>query len=219
MGGDKAFQINWGGPLGYGDFVRSMKLVLRKAATAHPVPLEESLADTLMAVDDLSAHSPRVTIVNAMAVAGASGPTLQLQGNWKDPAMPERYVRDRKAIPLTFLRAMMADIKEGWRATDSGSAERLAPETDENGAEVDLADVEHVVQADTFEASFWERPREPGSGALKIHILSAKVTGQLACNKFALSTCVPCDRYQEADAVYCKDCLRARPDAAPELLS
>ena len=71
---------------------------------------------------------------------------------------------------------------------------------------------EYVVQADPLEASFWELPRESGGGTLRIHIASLRNPGTLACNKFAMSLCVPCERYQDFDAVFCKDCVKGRPD-------
>ena len=35
---------------------------------------------------------------------------MMAQGNWKDGAMPFKYVRDRKAIPLNFIMNMTKDF-------------------------------------------------------------------------------------------------------------
>ena len=69
----------------------------------------------------LTSHSPRVTIINAMAHGGADVVTMMAQGNWKDGTMPLKYVRDRKAIPLNFILNMTKDL-----ARRSSSAEDKA---------------------------------------------------------------------------------------------
>ena len=79
----------------------------------NPLALEDETLEELRRVtESASAHSPRVTMVSMMAHAGADTLTLQMQGNWKDTRMPEKYTRDRKSIPLGFISKMVHTMKK-----------------------------------------------------------------------------------------------------------
>ena len=86
-------------------------------------------------VATLTLHSCRATLLNALALRGAEHTTLMLQGNWKNADMPAKYTRDRKAIPLAFIRKMAVEFDEevpepGWLLSILGSPTlSIAPTT------------------------------------------------------------------------------------------
>ena len=83
----------------------------------NPLQLEQDVLARIKLVSGSAfAHSPRVTLVSMMAHEGADTLMLQMQGNWKDTKMPEKYIRDRKSIPMAFIRKMMSTMRKIGRS-------------------------------------------------------------------------------------------------------
>ena len=119
-------KLNFYSDLSYDRFVMNARAVLIEAVDDH-WPSSAGLEDLrLLAraeVLKFTAHSPRVTILNAMAHEGADANTMMAQGNWKDESMPFKYVRDRKAIPLNFILSMAKDLAKRHEAPEKMQAD------------------------------------------------------------------------------------------------
>ena len=209
----------------------------------NPLELDQDgLAEMLLATGKASAHSPRVTMVSMMVHAGADTLTLQMQGNWKDVKMPEKYIRDRKSIPMAFITKMVHNMKYGnkdekvmaLRDVDedkvdhvpaSGSdvvaeppAKAMRVEVPEMVATVDdeaAPEEDAMSEADLSELCFWVSARAeimPNSDC-KFHVISLTEPGKLACNSMPLHRCIPLGFEWPERGSLCAKCIEKRPDA------
>ena len=105
-----------GAPMDYGNFANLLKHLGAEALEANPAGLSDPvLAEVRENLKHMTCHSPRVTMVDLMAHAGADGQVLKLQGNWACDTMPAKYIRDRKAIPVHFISQLMADMRSSFQ--------------------------------------------------------------------------------------------------------
>ena len=130
--------LNFQTALTYDRFVSNARNVVKRAVEEFwegPEEMKEFARETARR---FTGHSPRVTMINAMAHGGADAMTLMAQGNWKDGAMPFKYIRDRKAIPLNFIVKMAKDL---------AAAERRPGGTGEGAPEGDAAEARELFEA------------------------------------------------------------------------
>ena len=203
-------------PLSYQAFTARVRGLLGEAydrMVADGEPDTDGVA--LQTVQAFSAHSPRCTLVSALAHHGASPPVLQLQGRWKDPAMPAKYTRERGLLPLGAIASLAADVRRGWRPAaispprpeEPKQAEDVAIEDQQEEGEESASDLED----DPLLISFWEPG--PGTNVQRVHVLSLKDATLMACGSVGIAQCVPAEAAPPLSLV-CGNCLRARPDAA-----
>ena len=111
--------VSWAGPIDYKRFVELGRAILGEALSMFGPALRGVSSDSLQAAAEsvaaFTAHSPRCTVPSAMGHHGAPLAVLMIQGNWRDPSMPNRYMRGAKEVPLTYLRTMVQDLADGWR--------------------------------------------------------------------------------------------------------
>lgn len=61
----------------------------------------------------LSAHSCRVTLLDAAVHAGRSTEEIGLQANWKDPGpLVLKYTRNRSSVPATMIKQLVRDLTQ-----------------------------------------------------------------------------------------------------------
>ena len=153
---------------------------------------------------------------------------LQLQGRWKDPAMPLKYARDRGLIPIASLSALAADVRKGWRpgrlqqptvpgradsqaAAYAGAAEEQGPS--EHGSvqsggnsESEVSDLDDG----PTEITFWEPA--PGTNLTRVHVLGVGSYDKMACGAVTINQCTPAGA-PPLERDICKNCVRVRPEA------
>ena len=91
----------------------------------------------------LTLHSCRATLLNATALRGAEHTTLML------PDMPAKYIRDRKAIPLAFLRKMAVEF-----GADENVPELLQLESEAGSEHLGIPDAFDRSDDEDFEGKF-----------------------------------------------------------------
>lgn len=130
--------LNFESVLSYGRFVTNAKALLLEAVELDWSGTTEAQAAVREAVLRFTAHSPRVTIIDAMAHGGADTTTMQVQGNWKDDSMPLKYVRNRKSIPINFITKMAKDLaaREGRRDAAGSCEEKTTGDSTRNSRTV-----------------------------------------------------------------------------------
>ena len=102
-------------PSSYSNWVRVIKSLMASAVELMATHLTITKQQALINVEDFTAHSSRVTALNAMGHHGAPQVTMMAQGNWRDPSMPTKYLRNCRSIPILYLQRMSVDLQEGWR--------------------------------------------------------------------------------------------------------
>ena len=118
--GDKA---DFGRPITYAAFADNLRSILHLAVSTFASDEVRSLLDVISTV---TAHSMRCTITSAMAHHSFEHKSIQIQGQWKDSSMVEKYTRDRDVLKLKSLGALVADVKATWREADIISGEQVS---------------------------------------------------------------------------------------------
>jgi hypothetical protein len=62
----------------------------------------------------LTGHSFRVTFLDAATHAGFGPNETMLQANWSSSAMPLKYTRDRRTIPMNMIKDVARSMRQGW---------------------------------------------------------------------------------------------------------
>ena len=203
--------VQEGAPMDYNGFALLLKSLGALVLEANPAGMSDSvMANVRESLEHVTCHSPRVTMVDLMAHAGADGQVLKLQGNWTCDAMPAKYILDRKAIPVHFISQLMADMRSSFQPSPpSAPAEVAGPET-----EVVVQEPAEVSSA--TEVCFWESVRAETDmyWNLKFHVISAKAPDKLACNVLPLARCRPLGSGWPGRGTLCERCASARPEAA-----
>ena len=83
----------------------------------HPEkPIESLKVQT--ALQDLTAHSCRVTLPDAAVHAGRSTEEIGLQANWKDPgSLVLKYTRNRSSVPATMIKQLVRELVQEQHPT------------------------------------------------------------------------------------------------------
>ena len=209
-------------------FVAVARAMMRRALCEFGRGLSTAAGEACSrSVDRFTAHSPRVTILDAMAHHGSSETQLMVQGNWKDGRMPVKYLRERKAIPLACVRQMALDMVQGWRPASSPTASSVAQSgagapaaaAGDAGRDVevlgkdDVGDDDDEGGFDEHVPTFWVRDKCQADGKYeyRVHATGPGTPGRLACNSFPLSAAVPLGPYVSDFAALCGRCKKRVP--------
>ena len=111
--GEKA---DFGRPITYPAFVDNLQSILHLAVST--CASDEARSDLLDVISKVTAHSMRCTITSAMAHHSFEHQSIQIQGQWKDSSMVEKFSRDRDVLKL-LVADVKADIISGEQVTDS----------------------------------------------------------------------------------------------------
>ena len=147
---------------------------------------------------DITAHSCRVTLLDAAVHAGRSTEEIGLQANWKNPGpLVLKYTRNRSAVPALMIKQLVNEL-----------VQEIHPAVeDENTILTDAAD------SDLDSVEFFTKTR---SGKTyydyKLHATALGDPSVLACNKFEISECTSIGNVLPDLAVFCKACAKVRPD-------
>jgi len=163
-----------------------------------PVLSNWSKAATLEKVQHVTAHSCRVTLLDAAVHAGRSSEEIGLQANWKDPGpLVLKYTRNRSSVPATMIKQLVKEMTQ----TQHPIVE------DEDTVLDDVADSEPGA------VEYFIKTPAPGSYYdYKYHATSFDDSSTLACRKFSLDDCTSVGSVLPDFSVLCKACARHRPD-------
>ena len=157
-----------------------------------------SRALTIESVTKLTAHSCRVTLLDAAVHAGRSTEEIGLQANWKDPGpLVLKYTRNRSSVPATMIKQLVRDLSQEKHpfVEDEETMLTDAFDDDQDGME------------------FFTKTPAPGTYYdYKFHATALGDPDALACKKFPMSECTSVGNVLPDISVFCKACARHRPD-------
>ena len=185
-------------PPDYHRSVQWLKVLARDALDRYAKGPPEAAKAHAMQVNKLSAHSARVTLLDAAVHAGRSAEEIGLQANWKDPGpLILKYTRNRSSVPAKMVQQLVQDM--------------LAQEHPVQESDDVMLDAPDIFNIDTPE--FFLKNPAPGSYYdYRYHCSNSDDPARVACNKFALDECSSMGTVLPDLSVLCKACARARPD-------
>lgn len=182
----------------YSRTVQWLKWFSHQVTALDPSLSEDSKADLLNQLKDLTAHSCRVTLLDAAVHARRSTEEIGLQANWKNPGpLVLKYTRNRSSVPATMVKQLVQElVQESHPAVEDGNTVLV------DSIETDLV-------ANDF---FIKQPAKGSSYDYKYHATAQGDDSVMACSKFLISECVSVGRLLPDLSVLCKACAKARPD-------
>ena len=147
---------------------------------------------------ELTAHSCRVTLLDAAVHAGRSTEEIGLQANWKNPGpLVLKYTRNRTSVPAVMVKQLVQDLTNN----DHFSQE------DKDTILTDVCDQElEGIQ-------FFIKTPAPGSYYdYKYHCTALGDAESIACSRFEFHDCTAVGSDLPDLASLCKSCARHRPD-------
>jgi len=149
-------------------------------------------------LSNLTAHSCRVTLLDAAVHAGRSTEEIGLQANWKDPGpLVLKYTRNRTSVPATMIKQLVRELVQ----------EQHPITEDENTVLTEAADsdLDHI-------EFFTKNQAGKTSYDYKFHTTALGDPSIIACNKLDISDCSSVGNVLPDLSVFCKACAKARPD-------
>ena len=161
----------------------------------------EKTVDTLKvqtALQDLTAHSCRVTLLDAAVHAGRSTEEIGLQANWKNPGpLVLKYTRNRSSVPATMIKQLVRELVQEQHPTVEDEHTLLV-----DAADSDLDHVEFFTKIQGGKSSY----------DYKFHTTALGDPSLIACNKLDMSDCTSVGNVLPDLSVFCKACAKVRPD-------
>lgn len=146
----------------------------------------------------LTAHSCRVTLLDAAVHAGRSTEEIGLQANWKNPGpLVLKYTRNRTSVPATMIKQLVRDmVQEQHPALEDADTVLV------EAADVDLESIE-----------FFIKPAASGKNyEYKFHAPAQGDSALTACSRFKTAECQSVGSVLPDLSVLCKACAKSRPD-------
>ena len=186
-------------PPTYQRSVQWLKYFARTASDQRAVGPEKKHQDAIV-ISTLTAHSCRVTLLDAAVHAGRSTEEIGLQANWKNPGpLVLKYTRNRSQVPALMVKQLVQDL-----------VAQRHPVREEQG--VDLTDVaERDLSSEEF---FIKNPLHERNYEYKFHASSLRDRSVLACGRFSIEDCSKAGNTLPDLSVLCKACAKNRPDIA-----
>ena len=155
-------------------------------------------AQATKALQHLTAHSCRVTLLDAAVHAGRSTEEIGLQANWKNPGpLVLKYTRNRSSVPATMIKQLVQDLAQAKHPVVEDDSTVL-----DDVQDTDLAGMEFFVKASTRGSSY----------DYKYHAVSMDDQSVTACRKFVIDECSSVGDFLPDLSVFCKGCARQRQD-------
>ena len=177
-----------------------LKFLTKLAVNRHYTGSEDVIKGIIGKIPKLTAHSARVTLLDAAVHAGRGTEEIGLQANWKNAGpLVLKYTRNRTSVPAQMIQQLVKDMNHQAHPFEARADEEL--EEDESApGEVMF----YIKQNWSSRASYDYR----------YHCSSADDAGEIACGRVSLEDCSAVGAlFPDVDAL-CKHCARARPDVA-----
>ena len=178
--------------------------VLSRAALERFVPARNfpagKVREWAATIGKFTAHSARVTMLDAAVHAGRSTEEIGLQANWKNPGpLVLKYTRNRSSVPANMVQELVREM--------------LALEHPHQECEEVFLDTPEALSMGCPE--FFLKQPAPGSYYdYRYHCSHETDQERTACNKFLLEECCSMGTVLPDLSVFCKACSRARPEIA-----
>ena len=185
-------------PPTYQRSVQWFKYFARQASDRRPELDASEKHQDAVAISAVTAHSCRVTLLDAAVHAGRSAQEIGLQANWKDPGpLVLKYTRNRTQVPARMIKNLVQELV---------ASDHPAQESDDV-LPVDVGDSD--LNAPEF---FIKIPAHDRAYEYKYHVTASHDQSVLACGKFSISECQSVGSILPDPSVLCKGCARNRPD-------
>ncbi|CAL1152073.1 unnamed protein product [Cladocopium goreaui] len=188
------------GPAQYQRSVQWLRFFGRYALNHYHQGEEVEFKELAAVVNTLTAHSARVTMLDAAVHAGRSTEEIGLQANWKNPGpLVLKYTRNRSAIPAKMVQQLVKDML-----------------TQEHPVEVsDDTELDAVDQSALDQFQFYIKTNcSAAAYDCRYHCAALGEEEALACGRLKLVDCTHVGSCLPDIAMLCKHCARVRPEIA-----
>ena len=190
-------------PPTYQRSVQWIKFLVRYAVNHFFVGPEDQLKVCLLRCQGITAHSARVTLLDAAVHAGRSTEEIGLQANWKDPGpLVLKYTRNRSTVPAQMVQQLVKDMVSQQHPFEA-PADAIIDDADETA----LDEVQFFVKTQT------SRPDHD----FRYHCSALGDDQMIACNRIPIEECTEVGATIPGLAMLCKHCAKARPDVRSRL--
>ena len=192
-------------PASYQRSMQWLRTLGQTAVTQFMNDNQEEINAVLDRLSEVTAHSARVTLLDAAVHAGRSTEEIGLQANWKNPGpLVLKYTRNRTSVPAQMVRQLVQDMIENEHPIEP-------PE----GAILDGEDPSALEDVQFFVKSSGARQAHD----YRHHCSQLGDPTALACGRLPLDECSSVGSALPDAAVLCKHCAKARPDVAARCFS
>ena len=148
-------------------------------------------------INKLTAHSARVTLLDAAVHAGRSTEEIGLQANWKNPGpLVLKYTRNRSSIPAQMVQQLVKDM--------------LVEQHPAQPAEDEVLEESDPTAYDQFQ--FFVKTSAAARWDYRYHCSSVQDEELTACGRVSVSECDHMGSDLPDVSMLCKQCGRARPE-------
>ena len=189
-------------PADYQRSLQWLRAICGRAGRAYFNGSAERKRELMADISALTAHSARVTLLDAAVHARRSAEEIGLQANWKNPApMVLKYTRNHSSVPAEMVQQLVKEMAENLHPVEATE-------------EIDLES-----SAALDEVQFFLKKH---SGRLsqeyRYHCSAYDDSSAIACGRLTVDECDVMGSELPEVAILCKHCVRARPDVASRAL-
>ena len=192
-------------PASYQRSLQWLKFLAKYALNQKFEGPEVRLKELISTLSSLTAHSARVTLLDAAVHAGRSTEEIGLHANWKNPGpLVLKYTRNRTSVPAQMVRQLVKDMVEQEHPFEAPADAVLD--------EVDLCALDEVM-------FFVKTQGSRASHDYRYHCLQVDDDQVMACGRIRLEDCTEVGSTLPDVSVLCKHCARVRPEVASRCFS
>ena len=188
----------------YGRSLQWFRFFCRYAVNHYHEGRPEEFKVLCTTIAKLTAHSARVTLLDAAVHAGRSAEEIGLQANWKNPGpLVLKYTRNRSSIPAQMVQQLVKDMLVQSHPVVSSD-------------EVDLDD-EDPSAVDQVLFFTKKTTRESTAYDLRFHCSAMGDLEAIACGRINVEECINVGDFLPDKHLFCKLCSRARPEILQQI--
>ena len=191
-------------PAAYQRSLQWVRFFAKYAINQHFQGTELRMKELISALPQITAHSARVTLLDAAVHAGRSTEEIGLQANWKNPGpLVLKYTRNRTNVPAQMVQQLVKDLVAQEHPLE----------------EVEDAVLDEQDEASLTEVQFYVKTNGRSSHDYRYHCPQLGNDEVLACGRVELAERTEVGSTLPDVSVFCKHCARARPDLASRCFS
>ena len=192
-------------PASYQRSLHWLRVLTRNAVSQYMKGTQQELAGVEDQLNEVTAHSARVTLLDAAVHAGRSTEEIGLQANWKNPGpLVLKYTRNRTSVPAHMVQQLVQDMIENEHPLEPPEGAVL-----DGGDQRSLDDVQFFVKA-----SGARRSQD-----YRYHCSKVGEIDEIACGRVSAEDCTAMGSTFPDSAVLCKHCAAVRSDIAARCFS
>ena len=192
-------------PASYQRSLHWLRVLTRNAVSQYMNGTQQELAGVEDQLNEVTAHSARVTLLDAAVHAGRSTEEIGLQANWKNPGpLVLKYTRNRTSVPAHMVQQLVQDMIENEHPLEPPEGAVL-----DGGDQRSLDDVQFFVKA-----SGARRSQD-----YRYHCSKVAEIDEIACGRVSAEDCTAMGSTFPDSAVLCKHGAAVRSDIAARCFS